>query len=71
MIIFIGPYFYYSILINKTAAEHPKEGYRFSHISDFWMSGVGAVLSVAIKKFLPPLFKPVFSKYVKEGDLEY
>ena len=70
MIVAAGPYVYYSILINNAAVEHPKEGYRFSKITDFWMSAVGAVVSVFLKKVMPQFFQPLFAKIVKESDDE-
>ena len=56
MLIFAGPYIYYSILINKAAHENPQKGYRFSKITDFWMSIVGAIVCVTLKEFMPRLF---------------
>ena len=70
MCMLAGPYVYYSILINNAAVEHPKEGYRFSKITDFWMSAVVAVISVFLKKVMPSFFEPLFAMIVKESDDE-
>ena len=68
MLIFAGPYVYYSILINKAAHENPREGYKFPKIADFWMSIVGAIVSVTLKEFMPRLIQPYFINHVKETE---
>ena len=68
MILFAGPYVYYSLLINKAAVENMREGYRFPKITDFWMSVVGAVVTVFFKYAVPPFFEPIFLNIVKESD---
>ena len=70
MCMLAGPYVYYSILINNAAVELQKEGYRFSKITDFWMSAVVAVVSVFLKKVMPKVFEPLFAMVVKESDDE-
>ena len=72
MCMLAGPYVYYSILINNAAVEHPKEGYRFSKITDFWMSAVVAVISASLKEIMPRFFEPLFAMMQKESnDEEY
>ena len=56
LLILGGPYIYYSLLINNTALENPREGYKFPYITDFWMSAVGALVTMILKKIMPPLF---------------
>ena len=68
MLLFAGPYIYYSILINKAAHENPREGYRFSQISDFWMSIVGAIFCITLKEYMPRFFQPCFINHVKETE---
>ena len=68
MIIFAGPYVYYSLLINRAAVENMREGYRFPRITDFLMSVVGAVVTVYFKYIVPPYFEWIFVDIVKESD---
>ena len=68
LIIFAGPYVYYSLLINKAAVENMREGYRFPKLADFWMSVVGAVVTVFFKYAVPPYFEWIFVNIVKESD---
>ena len=56
MLLFAGPYVYYSLLINKAAKENPRQGYRFPMITDFWMSAVFGATTLFLKYTVPPLF---------------
>ena len=64
------PFIYMSIQVNKYAVIHKPEGFPFPHITDFWMSLVGALVSQLAKGVAIKMLLPIFEKIVKVSDDE-
>ena len=59
------PYLYYASFVYNYGQEHQPEGFNFPHISEFWRTIVGAVVSQSAKRLVQKLLVPSFYKVAK------
>ena len=59
------PYLYYAAFVYNYGHARQPEGFEFPHISEFWRTLVGAVVSQSAKRLVQKLLVPYFYKIAK------